>query len=98
MSRRLEDGCTVEHLHQSSSTQNGFWNYPSPYDIKTVSKEQITPCKIDRDWEPTNNTYLKNSSEIENTFKRLMNLYLMHQCSCYLPSSYRTYFTRGLPQ
>ena len=49
----LEDGYTVEHLHQSPSTQNDFWNYPSPDDIQTVSEEQIIPCKIDGDWEPT---------------------------------------------
>ena len=78
----LEDGYTVEHLHLSPSTQNDFWNYPSPGDIQTVSEEQIKPCKIDGDWEPTNNTstrvdfkfHLRNSSAIENTFKRLMNL------------------------
>ena len=78
----LEDGYIVEHLHRSPSTQNDFWNYPSPGDIQTLSKEQIIPCQIDGDWEPTNNTstridfkfHLRNSSAIENTFKRLMNL------------------------
>ena len=34
----LKDGYTVEHLHWSPSTQNDFWNYPSPDDIQTVSK------------------------------------------------------------
>ena len=52
----LEDGYTVEHLHRSPSTQNDFCNYPSPDDMQTVSEEQIIPCKIDGDWQPTNNT------------------------------------------
>ena len=47
-----EDEYTVEHLDQSPSTQNDFWNYPSPDDIQTVSEEQIIPCKTDGDWEP----------------------------------------------
>ena len=82
MSRKYWKMDTVEHLYRSPSTQNDFWNYPSPDDIETLSEEQIIPCKIDGDWEPTNNTstrvdfkfHLRNSSAIENTFKRLMNL------------------------
>ena len=49
----FEDGYTVEPLDQSPSTLNDFWNYPSPDDIQTASEEQIIPCKIDGDWEPT---------------------------------------------
>ena len=78
----LEDGYTVEHLHQSPSTQNDFWNYPSPDDVQTIYEEQLIPFKIDEDWEPTNNAstrvdfkfHLRNSSAIEDTFKRLMSL------------------------
>ena len=78
----LEDGYTVEHLHQSPSTQNDFWNYPSPDDVQTIYEEQLIPFKIDEDWERTNNAStrvdfkfrLRNSSAIEDTFKRLMNL------------------------
>ena len=78
----LEDGYTVEHLHQSPCTQNDFWNYPSPDDVQTIYEEQLIPFKIDEDWEPTNNAstrvdfkfHLRNSSAIEDTFKRLMNL------------------------
>ena len=50
----LENGYTAERLHRSPSTQNGFWNCPSPDNTQTVSEEQIIPYKIDGDWELTN--------------------------------------------
>ena len=50
----LENGYTAEYLHRAPSTQNGFWNYPSPDNAQTVSEEQIIPYKIDGDWELTN--------------------------------------------
>ena len=102
----LNGGYTVEHLHQSPSTQNNLQNYPSPDDKQSSSEEHIITCKTDGDWEPTNNTStridfkfrLRNSSAIENTFKILINLLLMLAITVIAHQVITVQFTKGFPE
>ena len=73
---KLEDGYTLEYFHRTPSIQDDFCNYRSPDNIQTVSEKQIIPCKIDGDWEPTNNTSTRIDFKfhLRNSHQQMMNL------------------------
>ena len=41
----------IDHLHQTTTTSDIKWSYPSTEDIQFAEKEQLIACKIEGMWE-----------------------------------------------